>query len=80
MKIDKLVIKCNFCHNGFQPYKLRKDGSPTGIRLEMKDGSWLHVCHDCICDEQYYKELLERVNGYAHGKNDLMKGGEIICL
>lgn len=65
MKIDKLVIKCDFCHKDFKPYKLRKDGTPNGIRLVLKDGSYITICHDCVCDESQYSKLLGVVN---HGK------------
>lgn len=66
MKIDKLVIKCDFCHKEFKLYKPRKDGTPNGVHLKTKKGSFITACHDCICDEQHYRELLERVNGNGH--------------
>lgn len=62
----QLRITCSICGKLFNPVKIRRDGQPTGISLQLKDGSWLHACHDCICDEQHYKELLERVNGNGH--------------
>lgn len=59
-----LRITCSICGHYFNPAKIRRDGEPTGISLQMKDNTWIHVCHDCICDEQQYRKLLERVNGH----------------
>lgn len=62
-KLKNMSLKCNYCNKTFYPFRLRKDGTPTGITLVMKDNSRLNVCHDCICDEGQYARLLNEVNG-----------------
>ncbi len=58
-----LRITCSLCGRYFYPDKIRRDGDPTGISLQLKNGSWIHICHDCVCDEQQYRQVLERING-----------------
>ena len=61
-KVRNMTRTCDFCKKDFFIFRTRKDGTPNGITMQMKDGSYLTVCHDCICDEAQYSKLLGVVN------------------
>ena len=45
-------IKCTQCGTVFNPYD-RIDGCPAGLTLQMRDGSVVHLCFKCICDQNF---------------------------
>lgn len=61
-----MEIKCNKCGKIFKPGNA--DGLPNGVGFEMKDGTVINVCRECLSSvgmmneeerDRFFKELLE---------------------